>query len=108
MIDTWQSWVAIVIGFICTKIGWDQRQEIKRTDIFRADTHKALFLLSERVTRVESEIVTEREVREVLHELITPFKESLAKVESKQDFMSEGITEIKVLIAALPKRGDSA
>lgn len=104
--DTWQSWIAVAVGFIVSKIGWDQRQEKTRTDKFRDDMSEKFQVLSERVTRVESEIVTEREVREVLHELISPFAVSLAKLEHKQDSMSEGITEIKILVAALPKRSE--
>lgn len=104
MIDTWQAWVAIVVGFILSKVGWEQRQEKVRTDKFREDTYDKLGKLSERITRVESEIVTEREVREVLHELITPFTSGLNKIEQKQDTIAADLILIKLALAAIPKR----
>ena len=102
--DSWQAWAAVVVGFVLSKIGWDSRQEKVRTDKFKDDIWAKQSELSERITRVESEIVTEREVREVLHELITPFTSGLAKIEQKQDTIASDLVEIKLALAAIPKR----
>ncbi len=102
--DEWQAWVAVLVGFMVSKIGWDQRQEKIRTDKFRDDMVEKVAGLAERVVRVESEIVTEREVREILHELIVPVTSGLTRLENKQDAVSDALVEIKLALATVPKR----
>ncbi len=102
--DNWQAWAATIAGFIAAKLGWEQRQAAARTDKFRDGVWAKQAELTERITRVESEIVTEREVREVLHELITPFTTGLTKIEQKQDTIASDLVEIKLALAAIPKR----
>ena len=97
MIDTWQFWAASVVGILVTKLTWDQRQEKVRAEKYV----DKVIELSERVTRVESEIVTEREVREILHELIEPVASGLVKIESKQDSIASDLTDIKIALGKL-------
>lgn len=102
--NEWQAWVAVFVGFVVSKIGWDQRQDKVRTDKFRDDMVEKVAKLAERVVRVESEIVTEREVREILHELIVPVTTGLNRLESKQDAVTDALVEIKLALATVPKR----
>lgn len=102
--DNWQAWATLIAGFMLSWIGFNQRQDKLRTDKFRDDTHNKVSELTERIVRVEAEIVTEREVREVLHELIAPFAIALGKIEHKQDTIASDLVEIKLVLASLPKR----
>ncbi len=99
--DTWQEWVAIIVSFVITTLGWQMRAEKQRTDKFRDDTQDKIAELSERITRVEAEIVTEREVREILHDLVSPLTVAILKIEGKTEDIASDITEIKVAIARI-------
>ncbi|NRA77885.1 MAG: hypothetical protein HRU18_06730 [Pseudoalteromonas sp.] len=101
--DKWQDWAAVIVAFAVSTIVWNSRQEKIRAEKFREITHEKLSALSERVTRVETEMVTEREVREVLKELILPFVNSVARIENASTSMSSDLTEIRVSIAKLAK-----
>ena len=102
--DSWQEWIVLVVGFVVSKISWDQRQDKMRTDSFRDKTNEKISAINDRITRVEAEIVTEREVREVLHELIAPFISGLEKIELKQDTIASDIIKIRLAIVAIPER----
>lgn len=99
--STWQEWVAVVVAFVATRVAWEQRNERLRSDAFKDGTQVKLEDLAVRITRVESEIVTEREVREILHDLVIPLSTALLKIEGKTEGIASDITEIKVAIAKM-------
>ena len=91
-------WV-IAIGALLSYATWSSRQDKLRAERAREKTQVDISQLAERVTRVESEIVTEREVREVLHELIDPFATNLAKIEATNTQIASDLVDIKISLA---------
>ena len=99
----WIDIAVLLIGFILSWFAWAYRHDKIRQEKFVDTTNKRLVDYNERIVRVEAEIVTEREVREVLYELIEPFTTVLDKIEGKQDLMATELTDIKVSLAKLAK-----
>jgi len=94
--DNWQAWAAALFGFILTILGANYRMDKKRHEDNAKECAKRDSELAERVARLESELMTEREVRQVLKDYFGPFMESITK-------MQADVTEIKIQIAKLPK-----
>ncbi len=104
--DNWQAWAAALFGFMLTLLGGDRALEKKRSIERTRDLYSKIgrleeknATLTERVIRVESEIMTEREVREILAEFMTPFLASLSEINTKSDNIKDQITEIRVALA---------
>lgn len=95
--DNWQAWVTALFGFLLTILGVNYRMDKKRNEDSIKEFSKKDAELAERIARLESELMTEREVRQVLKDYFGPFMEALTK-------MQHDVTDIKVQIARLPKR----
>lgn len=95
--DNWQAWVTALFGFLLTILSVNYRMDKKRSEDSVKDCSKKSAELAERIARLESELMTEREVRQVLKDYFGPFMEALTK-------MQHDVTDIKVQIARLPKR----
>lgn len=87
--DTWQSWATVILGFLLSVLGFSIRADKQRTQKHIDENVK----LVERVTRIESTLVTDKDVREVLKEYLDPILK-----------MQDDITEIKVQLGKIPKR----
>jgi hypothetical protein len=59
--------------------------------------------MTERIVRVEAEIMTEREVREVLQEFFQPFLSSLQDLNTKTDTIQKDVTSVKIQLASKGK-----
>ena len=106
--DTWQAWAAAIFGLMLSVLTLNYRREKTNTDkrVEEFDAHR-LEVMS-RITRIESEIMTEREVREILQEFLTPFLASLQKIDNKTDSIVKDLTDLKVQLASMPKRKQDA
>tara|TARA_R110000851_G_scaffold158030_2_gene300914 strand:+ start:1993 stop:2280 length:288 start_codon:yes stop_codon:yes gene_type:complete len=91
--DNWTGWAAALFGFLLSLVGFNSRMEKKRNEDHAKECTKRDANLAERLTRVESTLVTDKDVRAVLKEYLEP----LLRMESD-------ITEIKVQLAKIPKR----
>jgi vacuolar-type H+-ATPase subunit I/STV1 len=97
--DDWQSWATALFGFLLSTLGFSHRSEKQQTRESLKALEQKYFKLSERVVKVESEAMSESEVREVLKEVFAPFMRSLENV-------SSNVTEIKVAIARLEQKAE--
>lgn len=95
--DNWQAWATALLGFLLTILGVNYRMDRKRSEDAIKEFSQKDAELAERIARLESELMTEREVRQVLKDYFGPFMEALTK-------MQHDVTDIKVQIAKLPKR----
>lgn len=95
--DNWQAWATALLGFLLTILGVNYRMDKKRNEDAIKEFSQKDAELAERIARLESELMTEREVRQVLKDYFGPFMEALTK-------MQHDVTDIKVQIAGLPKR----
>lgn len=112
--DNWQAWAASIFGFVLAILTADRTFEKKRSVDRTANMYDKLDkldtklnTLSHRVTRVESEIMTEREVREVFTEFMAPFAARLGELNTKSDKISDQISDLRVLIARGNKNEDT-
>lgn len=104
--DTWQAWASVLVGFVLSFIAGDRIFEKRRAAQRNDDMYEKLNALtkeqaklSERIVRVESEIMTEREVREILSEFMTPFLAQLSELNKKSDNINEQITQLRINLA---------
>lgn len=95
--DNWQTWATALLGFILSILGINYKTDKKRNDDAIKEFSKKDAEFAERIARLESEIMTEREVREVLKDYFEPFMTTLVKIQAD-------ITDVKVQIAKLPRR----
>tara|TARA_R110002153_G_scaffold195163_6_gene348575 strand:- start:2008 stop:2334 length:327 start_codon:yes stop_codon:yes gene_type:complete len=102
--DNWQAWAAAGFGIMLSMLTFNHRREKTNADKRVEDFYKHKLEVMERITRIESEIMTEREVREVLQEFLLPFMSSLQKIDNKTDNIQKDITALKVHLASIPKR----
>tara|TARA_R110000851_G_C13101812_1_gene568628 strand:+ start:6479 stop:6805 length:327 start_codon:yes stop_codon:yes gene_type:complete len=102
--DNWQAWTAAIFGFILSILSFSYQRDKKRSDEALKEFYAHRLVVMERITRIEAEIMTEREVREILQEFLIPFMASLQKIDSKTDTIQKDITDLKVCIASIPKR----
>jgi len=91
--DNWTGWAAALLGFLLSLIGYNSRMDKKRNEEHAKDCNKRDANLAERLARVESTLVTDKDVRAVLKEYLEPILH-----------MQSDITEIKVQLAKIPKR----
>ena len=99
--DTWQSWVALLAGAVVTYLlgshQFEKTRKQKQIDDLTNKLEKSnerLNSMSERLTKVESEVVSDKEVREILKEFFLPFMSTLGEIQ-------KDIQEVKVGLAKL-------
>ena len=80
--DNWRSWATALLGFLLTILGVNYRMDKKRNEDSIREFSKKDAELAERIARLESELMTEREVRQVLKDYFGPFMETLTKIQS--------------------------
>ena len=80
--DNWRSWATALLGFLLTILGVNYRMDKKRNEDPIREFSKKDAELAERIARLESELMTEREVRQVLKDYFGPFMETLTKIQS--------------------------
>jgi len=97
--STLGDWITAVVGFIVSILLFNYQQDKKKLEAIAKDCAQRDAQLAERVVRVETELMTEREVRDIFREYLEPL---MARV----DRMANTTEEIKVSIAALPKRSN--
>jgi hypothetical protein len=102
--DNWQAWAAAIFGFILSLLAANNKREKDKAEKMQTDFNQHRLEVMERITKVESEIMTEREVREILHEFFQPFQASLNKIDVKTDAIGKDITELRVDMASTRKR----
>ena len=102
--DNWQAWTAAIFGFILSTLSFSYQRDKKRSDEALREFYAHKLEVMSRITRIEAEIMTEREVREILQEFLLPFLASLQKIDSKADTIQKDITTLKVQLASIPKR----
>ena len=91
--DNWTGWAAALFGFLLSVVGFNMRMDKKRQEEHTKESIKRDHELAERLARVESILVTDKDVRAVLKEYLGPLL-----------IMQLDITEIKVQLAKIPKR----
>lgn len=93
------DWLSVVLGFIASILLFNYQQDKKKLEAVTKDCAQRDAQLAERIVRVEAELMTEREVRDIFREYLDPLI-------SRVDRMAHTTEEIKVSIAALPKRSN--
>lgn len=93
------DWLSVVLGFIASILLFNYQQDKKKLEFVVKECAQRDAQLAERIARVEAELMTEREVRDI-------FKEYLDPLISRVDRVASATEEIKVSIAALPKRSN--
>ena len=106
IMDNWQSWAAAIFAFLLSSISYGVRRDKLKLDKTVEDQSKLEMRLVERITRIEAEVMTEREVREILQDFLQPFLASLTKIENRTDTIANDITQVKIALALVPKRKD--
>ena len=91
--DNWTGWAAALLGFLLSVVGFNARADKKRQEDHAKECNRRDADLTERLARVESTLVTDKDVRAVLKEYLEPIL-----------IMQSDITEIKVQLARIPKR----
>lgn len=95
--DDWTGWAAALLAFLLSLVGINMQKEKKRYEDNAKDCAVRNALVSERLTRVESEFMTEREVRKVLTEYFDPFMRGMVDIQ-------KDVQDIKIHLARLPRR----
>jgi len=102
--DDWQAWATALVGLALSVLTFNYQRDKKKADDAVQEFYKHKLEVMERITRIEAEIMTEREVREILQEFLHPFLASLNKIDNKTDSIQKDLTDLKVQLARLPKR----
>lgn len=97
--DDWTGWAAALLGFLLSILGVNYRIDKKRNEDNLIENTHQIFQLAERITKVETELMTEREVRRILKDYFDPFILSMAKTQTD-------IQDIKLYLASLPNKKD--
>ena len=88
--NEWQGWTAAGLGFLLTIAGFNYKAERQRAENARAE----LRAVTQRVTKLESELLTEREMRGILKEQLAPFLGTL-------ETLSAELIEVRLQLARL-------
>lgn len=96
--DKWQDWVTTIIGIAVTYTTIDYRLEKTRKQKEIDDLKLTVINQSERIIKLESQVVSDKEVREIMKEFFFPLVESIGKIQ-------EDTQQIKLDIAKLQVRG---
>jgi len=95
--EDWTGWAAALLGFLLTILGINYRMDKKRTEDNAKECAIRDAVLAERLTKVETELMTEREVRQVLKDYFDPFMINMSE-------MQKDVQDIKIHLARLPRR----
>lgn len=95
--NEFSDWVTAVLGFMLTVLSINYKMDKKRQEDTAALLTERTNQIAERLIKVESELMTEREVRRVLKDYFDPFISSMQN-------MQKDVQDIKVHIASLPNR----
>jgi len=105
--DTWQAWIGYALGLVATlyasKVAFDRSRKQKEFDSLSDKLEKhseKLNLHSERLIKLESEFVSDKDVREILKEFFLPFMETLGNIE-------KDISQIKIDLAERKGRDEA-
>jgi len=90
--DSWQAWAAAAFSFMLAVISYNSRRDKQKLDKLADGQAKLEIKLTERITRVEAEVMTEREVREILQEFLQPMQSSLLNIE-------RDVVDVKIKLA---------
>jgi type II secretory pathway pseudopilin PulG len=93
--DNWTGWATALLGFLLSVVGFNMRADKKRQEEHAKECNKRDADFAQRLARVESTLVTDKHVREILKEYLDPIIK-----------MQVDINEIKVQLARIPKRKD--
>lgn len=100
--NTWQEWVTVIVGAAVTLLIGSHQQEKNRKqkelDELRAENvelRKQQASQSERITRLESEVVSDKEVREILKEFFLPFMNTLGEIQKDVQEIKLDMAEMK-------------
>jgi len=102
--DNWQAWAAGALGLMLTLLTTNYRREKMNADkhIVKFNDHRMEVM--ERITRLEAEVMTERQAREVWQELLQPFLASLQRIDEKTDIIAHDLTDLKIQVASVDRR----
>lgn len=92
----WSEWSSAVLGFILTILGLNYRMEKKRNEDNYKELSSQAANLAQKMVKVEAELMTEREVREVLKDYFDPFVSSMTEIQ-------KDVHKIEIHLASLPK-----
>jgi len=102
--DNWQSWATAGLSLLVGIVMFSYKRDKKRGDAQEKEFQDFKLEVTERIVRIEAEIMTEREVREVLQEFFQPFLASLQDIKGKTDSIQKDVNDVKVQLASVPKR----
>ena len=95
--NEWTGWAAALLGFLLSYVGWTMRTDKKRFEDNSKRFEDNAKDLTERVVKLETQVMTEKEVRNILKEYFDPFMSEVTKIR-------EDLHAVNVTIAKLPKR----
>ena len=97
----WTGWAAALFAFLLSLLGINYRLDRQENKKVAANNTKQFLDLSERLTVLETQVITERELRNMLKDYFEPFITPMAKT---QERIQSDLLEIKLTLARLPKR----
>jgi len=93
--NTWQEWVTLLVGAVVTFLIGHIQAEKTRKQKEIDDLKNKLATQSERITKLESEVVSDKEVREILKEFFLPFMSTLGEIQKDIQEMKVDLAEFK-------------
>lgn len=99
--DDWTGWAAALFAFLLSLLGINYRLEKQECKKVQACNTEQFLRLSERITIVETKLVTEKELRCILHDYFESFVQPLTLT---QDHIQSDLLDIKLCLANMPKR----
>lgn len=97
----WTGWAAGLFAFLLSILGINYRMEKQDNKKVQESNTKQFLVLSERLTVIETQIITERELRSMLKDYFEAFIQPLI---TSQDHIQSDLLDIKICLASLPKR----
>jgi len=94
-----QDIITGLVGFIGSILLFNYKQDKKKLDLVAKECAERDAAIAQRLVVVETELMTEREVRDILREVLGPLT-------AKVDHVAENTNEIKLQLARIPKRAD--
>lgn len=95
--------INVVLGGAMTMMIGSHNKRTNEIEALKEKYHD----LRERTVKLESEVVTEREVRDILVELIHPMSEVLSRLDTKIDKTSADLVNIRIMLG-VRKHEDSS
>lgn len=97
----WTGWAAGLFAFLLSILGINYRMEKQDNKKVQESNTKQFLVLSNRLTVIETQIITERELRSMLKDYFESFIHPLI---ATQDQIQSDVLDIKLCLARLPKR----